>query len=65
MGGANGIAKDEEVTRRDDISAERQDLISGANMESSVERVRKTGSEEGKASEQMCCSVSDHSEKGM
>ena len=55
MGGANGIVKDEEVTRRDDISAERQSLISGVNMESSVDkRVRETetGSEEGKTSDQ-------------
>ena len=55
MGGVNGIAKDEEVTRRDDISAERQGLISGVNMESSVdEKVKETetGSEEGKTSDQ-------------
>ena len=53
MGGANGIAKDEEVTRRDDISDERQGLISGVNMENSVdERVREAGSEEGKTSDQ-------------
>ena len=55
MGGVNGIAKDEEMTRRDDISAERQGLISGVNIESSVDkRVRgtETGSEEGKTSDQ-------------
>jgi len=52
MGGVNGIAKDEEVTRRDDISAERQDLISGVNMGSPVDEIVRTGSEEGKASDQ-------------
>ena len=53
MGGVSGIAKDEEVTRRDHIPATKQDLISGVNMGSSVdENVRETGSEEGKASDQ-------------
>ena len=53
MGGVNGIAKDEEVARRDHISADRQGLISGVNMRSSVkESVRETGTEERKASDQ-------------
>ena len=53
MGGANGIATDEEVARRDYISAEKQGLIFDVNMRSSVdEKVRETGSEEGKASDE-------------
>ena len=51
MRGANSIAGSTEVARRDHISAERQGVF---NMRSSVdERVRETGTDEGKASDQV------------
>ena len=53
MGGASSIAENTEMERRDHISSERQDLISGVNMESSAEKsVREAGGKERVASDQ-------------
>ena len=51
--GANITAKNTGMERRDHISSERQGLIPGVNMESSVEKsVREAGAEERGTSDQ-------------